>query len=138
MAGGGSRIAAPSPAVESLAAQPILTVIGTKRADGSVQLNPVWFLFEDGYFWLNSNRRRTWPKNLQRDGELTLVLVDPKESYRFAQIRGRLAEVIPDPEHAFIDRLAQRYTGRAFRELLPGEERITLKIEPVAVTGDLI
>jgi PPOX class probable F420-dependent enzyme len=138
MAGGGRAATTISPSVQALATQPILTVVGTKRADGSVQLNPVWFLFEDGYFWLNSNQRRTWPKNVQRDGDVTLVLVDPTESFRFAQIRGRLAELIPDPEHAFIDRLAQRYTGRPFRELLPGEERITLKIEPVAVTGDLI
>ena len=101
-------------------------------------MNPVWFLFEDGYFWLNSNKRRTWPKNLQRDKDLTLVLIDPDESFRFAQVRGRLVEVIPDPDHAFIDRLAQRYTGRPFRQLLAGEERITLKVEPIGVSGDMI
>jgi PPOX class probable F420-dependent enzyme len=127
-----------NPSVERLARLPILTVIGTRRSDGSIQLNPVWFLFEDGFFWLNSNRRRTWPKNLQRDGDVTLVLIDPEEPFRFAQVRGRLLEVIPDPEHAFIDRLAQRYTGQPFRELLPGEERITLKIEPASVSGDMI
>jgi hypothetical protein len=66
------------------------------------------------------------------------VLIDPDEPFRFAQLRCRLVEVIPDPEHAFIDRLAQRYTGRPFRQLLPGEERITLKVEPVTVSGDMI
>jgi len=138
MAGGGNAIAAVSPAVRALVEQPILTVIGTKRGDGSLQLNPAWFEFNDGYFWLNSNRWRTWPKNVQRDREITLNFIDAGEPFRWASIRGRLADVIPDPDHAFIDRLARRYTGRAFRELRPGEERITLKIDPVSVTGEMI
>jgi len=138
MAGGGNAVAVLNPAVRALVAQPILTVVGTKRGDGSLQLNPAWSEFDDGYFWLNSNRWRTWPKNVQRDREITLNFIDAREPFRWASIRGRLAEVIADPEHAFIDRLAQRYTGREFRELRPGEERITLKIEPVSVTGEMI
>ena len=76
--------------------------------------------------------------HLQRDREATLLITDPAEPDRYAQIRGRLAEVIPDPKHEFIDRLARRYTGKLFRELEPGEDRITFKIEPVRVTGQMI
>jgi PPOX class probable F420-dependent enzyme len=135
----GARTApALSPAVRKLASLPILVVLGTKRDDGSVQLNPVWFELKDGFFWLNSNTSRTWPKNLQRDRELTMLLVDPKTPDRYAQIRGRLVSLIPDPRHEFIDRLSERYTGRKFRELEPNEHRVTLKIQPVAVTGAMI
>ena len=124
--------------VTELAAQPILVTVGTRRADGSVQLNPVWFEFADGYLWLNSNTWRSWPKNLRRDRDVTMLLVDPANPDRYAQIRGRLAEVIPDPKHEFIDRLSRRYTGNQFRDLEPGEERITFKIEPVSVSGQEI
>ena len=138
MAGGADAVATLNPAVRALVGQPILTVVGTKRGDGSLQLNPAWFEFADGYFWLNSNRWRTWPKNVQRDGDITLAFIDASEPFRWASVRGQLADVIPDPDHEFIDGLARRYTGRAFRELRPGEERITLKIEPVRVTGEMI
>jgi len=127
-----------SPAVLRLAALPILTVIATKRDDESIQLNPIWFELADGYIWVNSNTRRSWPMHLQRDRQATLLITDPAEPERYAQIRGRLAEVIPDPKHEFIDRLARRYTGKLFRELEPGEDRITFKIEPVRVTGQMI
>jgi PPOX class probable F420-dependent enzyme len=127
-----------SPQVQRLAALPILIVIATKHADGRVQLNPIWFELADGYIWVNSNTHRSWPKHLQRDREATLLLVDPAEPDRYAQIRGRLADVIPDPKHEFIDRLARRYTGKQFRELEPGEERITFKLEPLTVTGQMI
>jgi len=127
-----------SPAVQKLAALPILVVLGTKRDDGSVQLNPVWFELKDGFIWLNSNTNRTWPKNLQRDRDVTMLLVDPKTPDRYAQIRGRLVSLIPDPKHEVIDRLAHRYTGKKFRELEPGEHRVTFKIRPVTVTGQMI
>jgi PPOX class probable F420-dependent enzyme len=135
---GAKKAPALSPAVRRLAALPILVVVATKRDDGSVQLNPVWFELKDGFIWLNSNTNRTWPKNLQRDREVTMLLVDPKTPDRYAQIRGRLVSLIPDPKHEFIDRLADRYTGKKFRELEPGEHRVTLKIQPVTVTGQMI
>ena len=127
-----------SPAVQRIAALPVLIVIATKHVDGRVQLNPIWFELIDGYFWVNSNTRRSWPKNLQRDQDAALLLIDPTEPDRYAQIRARLAEVIPDPKHEFIDRLARRYTGKQFRDLEPSEERITFKLEPVQVTGQMI
>jgi PPOX class probable F420-dependent enzyme len=138
MAGAKKASAALSPAVRKLAALPILIVIATKRVDGSVQLNPVWFELKDGFIWLNSNTNRTWPKNLQRDRELTMLLVDPKTPDRYAQIRGRLVSLIPDPKAEFIEHLSHRYTGKKFRELAPGEHRVTFKIQPVTVTGQMI
>jgi PPOX class probable F420-dependent enzyme len=135
---GDNKVAALSPAVHKLAALPILITVATKRPDGSVQLNPVWFELKDGFIWLNSNTNRAWPKNLQRDRDATMLLVDPKTPDRYAQIRGRLVSLMPDPRHEFIDRLAQRYTGEKFRELEPGEHRVTLKIQPVTVTGAMI
>jgi PPOX class probable F420-dependent enzyme len=137
MAGAEPNVALSSQ-VQRLAALPILVAIATRRRDGSIQLNPVWFELDDGDIWVNSNTRRGWPNNLQREKEATLLLTDPQVPERYAQIRGRLAEVIPDPRHEFIDRLSRRYTGKKFRELEPGEERITFKIEPVQVTGQLI
>src|SRR3979411_1389535 len=103
---GGRKPPALSPAARKLAALPILIVIATKRNDGSVQLNPVWFELDDGFIWLNSNTSRTWPKNLQRDREVTMLRIDPKTPDRYAQIRGRLVSLIPDPKHEFIDPLA--------------------------------
>ena len=136
MAAGARPPLALSPAAQRLASIAFPIVIGTRRSDKTIQLNPVWFEFRDGYFWINSNTRRTWPRNLQRDREATFLLVDPEFPDRYAQIHGRLVEVIPDPRHEFIDRLARRYTGTNFRELEPGEERITFKIEPLTVTGE--
>src|SRR5438445_13747950 len=97
MAGAKKASAALSPGVRKLAGLPILVVLGTKRDDGSVQLNPGWFGFEHGFFWLNSNTGRLWPKNLQRGRGLTMLLVDSKTPDRYAQIKGRVVSRIADP-----------------------------------------
>jgi PPOX class probable F420-dependent enzyme len=139
MAAGAARPALTlSPAVQALAAKPTLLVMATKRVDGSIQLNPIWFELRDGFIVVNSNTRRSWPRNLQRQREATMLLVDPDRPDRYAQIRGRLVDVTPDPRVEVIDRLAHRYTGKKFRDLEPDEQRMTFRIEPVKVTGDLI
>ncbi len=124
--------------VRRLAALPILTVMGTLRPDGSIQLNPIWFELDGDEFVVNSNTRRSWPENLQRQMEATLLLIDPEESERYAQIRGKVIDVKMDPQLEVINRIARRYTGKNFRALEPGEERITFRIAPVKVTGQMI
>jgi hypothetical protein len=111
MATGAAKPAAGLSAVaQQLASKPILLVMATKRDDGSIQLNPIWFELRDGYFIINSNTRRSWPRNLQREGEASLLLVDPDVPDRYLQIRGRLVDVTPDPQVEVIDRLARRST----------------------------
>jgi PPOX class probable F420-dependent enzyme len=124
--------------VRRLASLPIITVLATQRRDESIQLNPIWFELDGDEFVINSNTRRTWPANLQREGEAVLLLVDPENTERYAQIRGRMVDVKPDADLAVINRLARRYTGKKFRALEPGEERITLRIAPVKITGQMI
>lgn len=138
MAAGAKPAIVLQPAVTQLAAKPVLIIMATKREDGSIQLNPIWFELRDGLIVVNSNTRRSWPRNLQRERGATLLLVDPEVPDRYAQIRAELVEVTPDPQVEVIDRLARRYTGEKFRALEPGEERITLKLKPIKVTGDRI
>ncbi|TME79544.1 MAG: hypothetical protein E6I43_14385 [Chloroflexi bacterium] len=127
-----------SPKMQAFTQEVFPALIGTTRKDGSVEMVPVWFEQQDGSFWINGGTNRGWFKHLQRDRELTMLLVDPKTPDRYAQIKGRLVSLIPDPTAEFIGRLAHRYTGKPFRELEPGEHRVTFKIQPVSVTGQMI
>lgn len=122
----------------ALVAQPVVAIIGTKRRDGSLQMNPAWFEYRDGYLWLNSHTRRTWPQNVLRDKTVSVLVVDPKDAFRWVRIDGRLADATTEGAEQHIDRLAKRYTGEPFRALEPDEQRITLRIEPVRISGEMI
>src|SRR5437764_4494418 len=81
-----------SPKMQEFTQEVYPAIIGTNRKDGSVQINPVWFEFQDGSFWINGGTNRGWFKHLQRDPRITLLLIDPKNMFRWAQVQGRMVE----------------------------------------------
>ena len=65
---------------------------------------------------------------------MSLSISDPDDPYDFIELRGRLAEVIPDPTGAFYIRLGQRY-GNADQQPPPDSaDRVILvmSVEKVA------
>ena len=125
-----------SPAIQQFLAEVMPAVVGVKRSNGSVQLNPVWYEFRDGFVWLNSAVGRGWPTRLQQQNDVTLLFVDPKNIYRWAQVQGRLVDASTQGADEHISRLSERYTGNPkYQKMKPEEVRITFKIEPLRVTG---
>jgi PPOX class probable F420-dependent enzyme len=122
---------------KNLVQQVFPAIVGTKRRNGTIHLTPVWFEYDDGYFWLNSFRGSKWLENLEREGEATLALIDPKDMYRYAEIRGRLVEAVDDPQNEHIDRLSMRYRGEPYKPMMPGQRRVKIQLEPVSVRSSL-
>lgn len=112
-------------------------IVGTKHRNGTVHMNPAWFEYSDGYFWLNSWRGSKWLEYLERDGEITLALVDPKNMFRFAEVRGRLVEATNEGGQEHINRLSMRYTGKPYQSMMQGQQRVKIQIEPVRIKGSL-
>jgi PPOX class probable F420-dependent enzyme len=108
-------------------------IIGTTRQDGSVEQVPVWFEFGDGSFWINGGTTRGWFKHLERDPRITLLLIDPKNMWRWAQVLGRMVNWTEDPGGEHINHLSHRYMGQDYRG--PRTGRIKVQIEPLRVTG---
>lgn len=112
-------------------------IVGTRRQDGTVQLNPIWFEYQDGYFWLNSWRGSDWMRHIERDGDVTLALLDPQNIGRFAQVQGQLVMTTEEGADAHINQLAMRYTGQPYKPWRPGQTRVKIQIEPVRITGSM-
>ncbi len=117
-------------------ARPLPAIIGTRRRDGSVQMNPAWFEYRDGYFWVNSHTRRSWPQNVLREKTVSLLVIDKDDDQWWLRVDGRLVESSTETAVEHINRLSMRYSGEPFRALEPGEQRIMFKIEPVRITGE--
>jgi PPOX class probable F420-dependent enzyme len=109
------------------------TTVGTARKDGSVQMVPVWYEYRDGQIWLNGGPRRAWVRHMQRDPRVTLLVLDPKNMFRWAQVHGRLAGTTTDAADDHIEHLAQRYTGASYRG--PKVDRLIVRIDIDRVTG---
>jgi len=89
--------------------QPLYGHLGTIRPDGAVQVNPMWFDWVDGTLRFTHTTKRQKFRNLQANPAMSFSIVDPDNPFRYLELRGRLAEVIPDPEGEFYVHLGKRY-----------------------------
>ncbi|WP_194819944.1 PPOX class F420-dependent oxidoreductase [Nocardia sp. XZ_19_385] len=100
--------------------------------DGEPQSHPVWFDFTDGQLLVSTGTDRQKYRNIQKDSRVSVSILDPDDPYRYVEVRGRVVEVEPDPEKAFLDRLARKYLDL---DTYPYEqrrdvERVILHIQP--------
>lgn len=97
------------PDLFDLVQRPIFGSLGTIRPDNTVQVNPMWFDYEDDTLRFTHTTKRAKFRNLQQNPSMSLLLTDPDDAMRYLELRGRLVEVIPDPAGAYYVRLGRRY-----------------------------
>jgi PPOX class probable F420-dependent enzyme len=112
---------------------PVAT-FATVGPDGRPQLSEVWFLAEDGDLKLSLNTARQKVRNLQRQPACTLFLLDLSNPYRYLEVRGD-AELVPDDDYAFADRVGAKY-GADLRTMdQPGEQRVVVTVRPSRINA---
>lgn len=105
-------------------------ILATYGADGFPQVTALWFLLdEDGRIKMSLNTARQKVKNLRERPECTFFLIDLANPYRTLEVRGR-AELLPDDDYAFADKVGKKY-GMDLRQMdRPGERRIVAVLHP--------
>jgi PPOX class probable F420-dependent enzyme len=98
-------------ALADLLRDPNFGHLATVRPDGSPQVNPMWFLWdeESNTVRFTHTTKRAKFRNLRANPAMALEVLDPEDAMRFVELRGRLIEVVPDPEGAFYPVLGARY-----------------------------
>jgi PPOX class probable F420-dependent enzyme len=108
--------------------------LATTMADGRPQVTPVWIDFDGAHILVNSATSRVKDKNMRRDKRIALSILDPENPYRYLAVLGDVVEITQDGADQHIDRLAQRYLGKAkYPYHRPGEARVIFKIRPAKV-----
>ena len=109
-------------------------VLSTLMEDSTPQATPVWFNSIDGYILINSAKGRVKDLNMRRCPQVALVILDPKDPYRYLQVRGRVVEMTTQGAEAHIHELSRKYTGQDF-DINPDDVRVMYKILPEHVTA---
>ncbi len=119
-----------------LLSQPVLAHVATIGPKGEPQNNPVWFEWDGTYIMFSQTTARQKYRNLQREPRLALSIVDPANPYRYLEVRGTVVRIDPDPDKAFINRLAKKYLGvdeNPYHQ--PSDERVVIVVEPQHTTS---
>lgn len=89
--------------------EPNYGFLGTIRPDDTVQVSPMWFLYDGEHVRFTHTTKRAKYRNLQHNPSMSLAITDPENPYTYLEVRGRLVEVIPDPEGELYVTLGTRY-----------------------------
>lgn len=110
--------------------------LATVMPDGSPQVTPVWFFYENGKFIVNTARGRVKDKNMTKNARVALSIMDPDNPYAHIAVRGKIARVTEEGADACIDALAKKYLGQDKYPLRrPGEVRVIYEIEPTSISA---
>ena len=89
---------------------PLIAVLATRWADGSVLLSPVWHEWIDGGFTVATTESDVKVRHITRDPRASILVAESEPPYRGIEVRGR-PTVLPDPGGVVALRLAIRYLG---------------------------
>lgn len=106
--------------------------LATIGGDGLPQLTEVWFLHEGGELKTSLNTSRMKTRNLRERPQCSLLILDVTNPYRYLEVRGR-AEIEPDDDYAFADRLGEKYGADLRHHDRPGESRVVVTLRPQRV-----
>jgi PPOX class probable F420-dependent enzyme len=112
-----------------------LAYLATLMPDGSPQVTPVWFFYENGKFIVNTARGRVKDKNMTKNARVALSVSDPDNPYTHVSVRGTIVRSTEEGADACIDALAKKYLGKdKYPGRKPGEVRVIYEIEPTSIS----
>ena len=113
-----------------------LANIATVGPKGEPQNSPVWFDWDGTHIMFSQTRGRQKFHNLQREPRIAVSIVDPKDPYRYLEVRGKVVRIDEDPDKQFINKMAKKYLNQdVYPYNQPGDERVVIVVEPEKVPG---
>ena len=110
--------------------------LATLMPDGRPQVTPVWCDYDGTHVIVNSAKGRQKDKNMRRDNRVSLAIMDPDNSYRYLEIRGKVEEITEEGAFEHINKMAKKYLGLdKYPNMRPGEVRVLYKIRPERTTS---
>jgi PPOX class probable F420-dependent enzyme len=81
------------------------------RPDGSVVTHLMWIDWDGDHILTSSPVGSVKGRHARRNPHVSVSVVDRDDPWRFVIVRGRVTDIRPDDELAFIDKMSTRYTG---------------------------
>ncbi len=119
------------PDLQQLATGQNFAALTTLFADGRPQTHVMWVDADDDHVLINTEVHRAKFRNTERDPRVTVTIWDIDSPYRYAEVRGRVTDVVRGPEALeHIHACSHRYRGRPYDEEQISSERAILRITP--------
>lgn len=120
-------------------------VLATMMPDGQPQMSVVWVDYDGEHVLINTTLERQKGRNMQANPRVTVLVVDPQNTSRWMEVRGRVVEITTHGAEAHADRVLRRYSSKQhfYGDVYPvaqreRETRVIVKIAPTTVSLDAV
>ena len=115
----------------------LIATLVTLRQDGSPHATPVWYMYEDGKFYMGADQETLKVRNIKRDDRVSLCISTHNEPYQYITVDGTCEIVKGDPKGT-LPRISVRYLGekrgKAYEEeMAPRDKSVMLVITPTKI-----
>jgi PPOX class probable F420-dependent enzyme len=108
-----------------------LANVATIGPKGEPQNNPVWFGWDGKHILFSQTKNRQKYRNVKRNPQVALSIVDPANPYRYLEIRGKVVRIDEDTDRTFVNSMAKKYMNQdVYPWDKPGDERVIIVIQP--------
>jgi PPOX class probable F420-dependent enzyme len=105
----------------------------TVLPSGQISTQMMWVDSDDTHVLINTEVDRQKFRNVQHDPRVAVMVFDPANPYRYAEIRGRVVGTVTGTEaREHIEKLSHKYTGGPYSNPILSE-RVILQVEPERV-----
>ena len=116
--------------------QPSPCFFSTLMADGSPQVTETWADTDGEHVIINTVVGFVKVRNVERDPRVALAIQDPRNPFRYIQVRGEVIAMTTEGAVDSIEAMSQKYTGQPYpwyggRD----QQRIILTIKANSVSG---
>lgn len=126
--------------------EPVHGVLTTMLPDGMPQSSIVWVDYDGEYVLINTTLERQKGRNMRANPKVTVLVIDPKDSSRWVEVRGLVMEMTRNGAEVHADKLTQRYCPgkrQFYGDVYPPEQkeketRVIVKIQPIKTSLDAI
>lgn len=115
----------------------IFAKVATTNAEGWPYVNPVWYEYDDGSFYIVTKELAGLTQNLRRDPRCSLLIENPEPPYRRVVVMGR-AEFVHEDWVERARRMVLRYLGEGgldYFEATLDLPRVTIRVRPIKQTS---
>ena len=112
----------------ALLEQPIFASLATIGPDGHPQVTVVWLDVDRDKVVFNTAACRAKHRNMEADPRVTVLLLDPANGYRYAELRGTVTMTEEGGDQG-IDDLSQKYLGKPYPFRRDGETRVQIEMD---------
>ncbi len=106
-------------------------IVCTINPDGSPQMSPIWFVWENGRIYFSTTKHRLKIRNLERDPRIALIVDEPGPPQQTVTFRG-VVDPIEDGLGTVTERIANKYTpdGSGYPSIAATPGRVVVSFKP--------